>query len=231
VQNRHDPIRRGAGRLLVESATIPLWPQPGLLPRDPARGDRFETIAYMGNPRQFLEDAPVLEAQIRDLGLRWAMPPPEQWHDYRAVDAAVAVRPLDTAAAKLKESAPFLDPDRKPASKLVNAWRAGVPAIVSPESAHADLRRSELDYLEARTVPDIVARLTRLRDDVPFRRAMADNARQRGVEFQASRNVRAWIDALEERIVPAFIAWSRSPGRRAWFDLSRRASRRVAPIL
>ena len=27
--------------------TMPHWPQPGLIPRDPARGDRLETIAYL----------------------------------------------------------------------------------------------------------------------------------------------------------------------------------------
>ena len=41
-------------------------------------------------------------------------------------------------------------------SKLINAWLAGCPGILGPESAFQQLRESELDYIEARTVDDIV---------------------------------------------------------------------------
>ena len=36
-------------RLFLGSVFIPHWPQPNLIPRDPARGDRFETLAYFGD--------------------------------------------------------------------------------------------------------------------------------------------------------------------------------------
>ena len=41
--------------------TMPHWPQPGLIPRDPARGDRLETIAYFGSDQyepQFVKTGP-----------------------------------------------------------------------------------------------------------------------------------------------------------------------------
>jgi hypothetical protein len=226
VQNRHDPMRRGLAGLLVPSALIAFWPQPGLIPRDAGRGDRFENIGYLGSPGQFLERADILEREVAKLGLRWRIATPDRWHDYSEIDAVVAVRPLDTTAARQKATAHFLDPSRKPASKLINGWRAGVPVIHSPEVACRELRRSDLDYVEARTIPDVVAQLTRLQADVHLRRAMAENARRRGAEFDPCVNSRAWMAALQREIIPRYRAWSASPLRRRWWYWSRPMLRR-----
>src|SRR5207237_2524477 len=40
---------------LWEFAFIPFWPQPGLLPRDPARGTKFENVAYFGWPQNLAD--------------------------------------------------------------------------------------------------------------------------------------------------------------------------------
>ncbi len=45
VQNPQDALVARPS-LLWESRYLPLWPQPGLIPRDAARGDRFEHAAY-----------------------------------------------------------------------------------------------------------------------------------------------------------------------------------------
>ena len=57
--------------------------------------------------------------------------------DYRTLDAVIAVRPFE----------PHLY-FAKPASKLINAWRAGVPALVGPEFASREIRRTDDDFLE-----------------------------------------------------------------------------------
>ncbi|HWW86655.1 MAG TPA: glycosyltransferase [Vicinamibacterales bacterium] len=221
VQNRHDPIRYGLRRLLVPAAFVHFWPQPGLLGREESRADTFENVCFIGNSEEFLPGVEVLAAEIRKLGLHWRMVPREHWHDYRQVDAVVAVRPRPARWSRRRNEDPSSDPNRKPASKLLNAWRAGVPAVLSPDIAFGDLRRSELDYLEARDVPEIILRLKRLKDDAALRRSMAANGTRRAADYTAEHNARAWQNLIQREIGPRFASWVRSPWRRKWFYFAR----------
>jgi hypothetical protein len=229
VQNAHDPIRNRLGRRFVPSGVVDYWPQAGLIPRDPARADRFENVCYMGNPEQFLAEVDEVEAAMVDAGVTWRMVPREQWHDYRAADAIVAVRPLGSIASKAPDVVSFFTPNRKPAAKLLNAWRAGVPAVLSPDVAYRDLRRSELDFLEATTVDDIACAVRRLRDDPALRQAMVENGRSRAAEFSTERIVSRWRMMVEHEIVPAFERWRRSNWRRQVHGPLRRLFKRLAP--
>lgn len=65
---------------------MPHWPQPGLIPRDPARGDRLETLAYFGSDQyepHFVKtgafsgspaaaEGPLREPLSRDMARLWA---------------------------------------------------------------------------------------------------------------------------------------------------------------
>lgn len=224
TQNRRDPIASGFRRFLIPSAPVPYWPQPGLRPRDPARGDRFENVSYMGNPEQFLADRDALAAEVAQLGLQWRMMPRERWSDYSDTDVVVAVRP--TPSEREQASSPLFTPETKPASKLCNAWLAGVPAVLSPDVAFRELRRSDLDYLEAISVADVVAQLRRLRDDPALRRSMADNARLRATGLSTSRAATEWRRVLETLIAPRYDRWRRSALRRRCVRQFRPAVRR-----
>jgi hypothetical protein len=229
VQNRHDPIRNGLNRLIVNSAAVNYWPQPGLLPRDPGRGDRFENVCYMGNPEQFIEPE-VLASQMQGLGLTLKLVPRKDWHDYRDVDAVVAVRGPEKSRPAAAKSAIY-SVRRKPATKLYNAWRAGVPAILSPDVAFEDIRRSELDFLEARSIPEIVQVLRRLQADTALRQSMVRNGRVRGEEFTPEKIAQEWIGLLEHEIIPSYLGWTQSGLRRRSFFFCRRLARRFQPRL
>ena len=82
--------------LNLESKTdhfIPHWPQPGLLPRDPARGARIETLSFKGSMYNLYQGfrTPAFLAELRAEGLTLeydvkenATPgDPIHWHDYR----------------------------------------------------------------------------------------------------------------------------------------------------
>ncbi|MCG6873441.1 MAG: hypothetical protein LJE84_14260, partial [Gammaproteobacteria bacterium] len=95
---------------------LPHWQQPGLRPRSPARGDRFENTAFVGHPWNLapeLRDAAWKE-RLRALGLNWRMVPPEEWNDFNDIDVIVAIRSFSKT-----------DFFWKPAQKLYNAWAAG----------------------------------------------------------------------------------------------------------
>ena len=100
-----------------------------------------------------------------------------RWNDYSTTDVIVALRPPELWAAR-----------SKPAAKLQNAWAAGTPAVLSPESAYEELRRSELDYLEARSGAEVAEAVRTLRSNASLYRAMVLN----GEDARANTTPTAW---------------------------------------
>lgn len=182
---------------------IPHWaPQPGLIPRNPARGSRFENIAFFGHPRNLAPELkqPSWEQALQELGLRWRVVSSHQWNDYSNVDAVVAVRSFDSQ-----------DYTVKPALKLYNAWHAGVPAILGQESAFQVERKSNLDYLEATSVSEAIAFVKRLRDDKQLYHSMVENGRNRAEETRHSVQLKMWRDFLQGTAIPAYKNWLNAP--------------------
>jgi glycosyltransferase involved in cell wall biosynthesis len=186
---------------------IPYWPQPGLLPRDPGRGIKMRRITFKGfdlnlHPYFFSRE---WKAWLEDQDMEWvhhSIPhgPSESqgvgvdWHDYREIDAVLALRP---PPRKLHDRRGHTE---KPASKLFNAWHAGVPAILGPEYAYREVRRSDVDYLEATTPEEVRAAVLRLHREPDLYRAMVENGRRRAVEFGSDRILARWSDLLFRRI-------------------------------
>jgi hypothetical protein len=177
---------------------MPHWPQPGLVPRDLARGDRFENIAYIGaieNLAPELRDA-SWEKQVAGMGMKWLLPAQDRWNDFSNIDAIVAVRSFDGKVYGWK-----------PATKLYNAWHAGVPAILGREAAYEAERKSELDYLDAESPQDVIASLKRMAKDKQFRAAMVENGCVRARETEPSKLVARWVELLTDVAVPELQRW------------------------
>jgi hypothetical protein len=181
---------------------IPSWLQPGLVPRAQARGTRVEEVAYVGAIKELDPDlASAAWAEVlRGRGLCWdnraiafagndQVYPQLRWNDYASTDIVVALRPPNSWNAR-----------SKPAAKLQNAWAAGVPAILSPESPYRELRRSRLDYLEARSSADVLAAIDALRSDPALYSDMVQNGLERALEFEPDRLVTRWMDVLWREI-------------------------------
>jgi len=187
---------------------LPLWPQPGLIPRDDTRGRRIERLAYRGrisSVPSWFRDAEFLAA-LRLRGIEFE-PSSREWEDYRHVDVAIAAR--DELAEVLK---------RKPATKLYNAWLAGVPLLASPEPAYEELRRKPVDYFRIRSAADVLAALDLLRAYPRVYDAMVENGRARSLGFTVDALRERWMALLEREIVPACLRASHGrASRRAWF--------------
>jgi hypothetical protein len=179
------------------------WPQPGLLPRDTSRCGALRSVGYFGMFKQLPEELrhASWRAQLRDLGCDWLTPggstitsPLDQSriHDYSLVDVVVALRdPLRG------------DASHKPPTKLLNAWLAGVPAIVSPDPAYLALRTHELDFIEAADAPAALAALRRLRDQPGLYSVMCQRARERAAEFTPAAISARWQRLLTVEIPAA----------------------------
>lgn len=191
-------------------AAVPHWPQPGLIPRDPARGTRIETLVFKGEElnfdSRFRSDAFL--AALREIGVTLrldmfgpgrggsAAGPVFDWHDYSTADLVLAARNMTPA-----------DAAGKPASKLVNAWMAGVPALLGPEPAFREIRRSDLDYCEIRTPEDVLAALRRLTAEPARYRAMVENGRRRAADFTVPRTIERWLAILNGPVRADFARW------------------------
>jgi hypothetical protein len=217
-QNPRDPLLQRPDPLW-NAAFMTFWPQSNLLPRDEDRGATFENAAFFGYPQNLADSLheSAWRAALSELGLNWEIPPRWKWNDYRNVDVVVAIRSFS--------GRPF---DYKPASKLLQAWQAGVPSVLGAESAYQAERLSDLDYLEAATFADAVAALRRLRNDPSLRQAMMENGKRRALENLPERIAERWHRLLIDVATPAWERWcSLSNGARDNFLQSREEAQLV----
>ena len=83
------------GRRLWNAAFMPLWPHPNLIPRDPARSDRFENVCFFGDPSNLARELTERRWQRKlkdELDVEFVVCGADRWHDYSEVDCVVAVR-------------------------------------------------------------------------------------------------------------------------------------------
>jgi len=182
--------------------SVPHWPQSALRPRDAARGTRIERVGFKGFNQSlaapFRDPAWVEALQRRQL--TWVQDAVNfsgrstnsnelEWNDYTSIDLLLAVRPPDR---NLWTS--------KPATKLINAWRAGVPALLGAEWAYRELRHSELDYLEVTGLTDALDAIERLRADPALYHAMIRNGQRRAETFTVAAITARWAEILYESV-------------------------------
>jgi hypothetical protein len=201
-------------KMVRDSYYISNWPQPGLIPRDSERGDRFENIAYFGIEKNLAPELrdPSWSEKLKELGLNWQVVSRDRWNDYSNVDAIFAVRSFK------QES----DYKWKPASKLVNAWLAGVPAILGCESAYQAERQSELDYIEVNSVEEALNALKSLRDNQELRQRMLENGRVRAESMTVEQITQRWRKFLTDVAVPEYERWCKASRLTQQIYLARR---------
>lgn len=184
------------------------WPQPGLIARHSDRGDRIQNVVYRGTMNNLWAplQAPEFTQRLAELGVQFICDnnddQPNQdrcrlWQDYSNADLVLAMRDLTVYDERIK-----------PATKLANAWLAGVPAILGPESAYQDLRTDDLDYIEARSCDDVVNAVRRLKENPSLYRAMRERAAERAPKFTADAVAKLWRDTLAGPVTDGYRKWS-----------------------
>ena len=200
---------------------LPHWPQPGLLPRDQARGREFRHIDYFGAQDQLAPElrSPELAARLRSLNLELRLNL-DHYHDYRTTDAVVGIRSFDGRVVT-----------HKPASKLINAWHAGVPALLGAENAFRELRTSPLDFIEVNSVDTFLAACIRLRDDPGLREAMIALGNERRRTFSIEALTRRWRVLLTETLPPLQQKWKGLSEVQRQLFFAERSARRLTTSL
>ena len=201
---------------------LPHWPQPGLIPRHPDRGDRFETVAFFGHHKNLAALGDDWSDRLSKLSLRWqpriSSNPWDQldgvhprWHDYSDVDAVVAVRSFDRWEHWRAQNY-----THKPATKLYNGWLAGVPPVLGVESAYRAERRNPYDYFEIGSVAELLGTLQRLKQDPSLRRAIVRQGQLRAASVRPEAICQRWLHFFQTIAEPAYERWVSQPNWKRW---------------
>ena len=179
---------------------VPPVTHPVIIPRNAELGNRFENIAFIGDPRNldeaFKEES--FRTQLQGLGLNFIIiSDPNLMADFSDIDAVIAIRKTGK------------DISNKPPTKLINAWRGGVPALLGRELGFKEVRESEYDYIEVDSVEDVLTGLSRLKNDTDFRSKVIANGHQRAMPFSTEEQGKTWVAFFKQTVVPAYHDWER----------------------
>lgn len=173
---------------------LPMFPQQGLKPRDRSRGDAVTRAVFVGCRHQLDRalQAPAFVRKLKDeLGVDLDVVHKgraQEWRDYAAADVVVAVREADPGLHVAK-----------PPSKIINAWLAGVPAILGRESAPRSLRTNDLDFVEVDATPDAVfAALAKMKRDPAYYAQLRARCDVKAAEFSRAALAKKWADLIDE---------------------------------
>lgn len=206
VQNRMET------RLISDSHYVPFWPQPGLIGRDAARGDTFNSLGYFGDDKNIAAELRGDEWRrfLASRGIAWQVRNAQSSRntDFSDMDAVISVRSFQKSG--------YI---RKPASKLINGWAAGLPSILGREIAFREQRRSDIDYLEATTFKQACDAVDRLANSPELRRSMIANGTMRAREFTPASITAQWRTLLFDEAQRAAGRWfgCSAGGRRVFF--------------
>jgi hypothetical protein len=155
----------------------------------------------VGNPESLLTQKDLLISELACRGVAFQCPPRKLWHDYSAIDLVIAVR---DPSAFLPSAARHKWVERKPPNKLINAWLAQVPAILSPEPSYLMLKKSHLDFLEARNLEETLSAVDELICSPELYCKMVENSRRRAADYGIASVVRQWKALLDEKLLPLY---------------------------
>lgn len=201
---------------LPNSHFIPHWSQAGLVPRKKERGTMFERIAFFGDPKNLAKEFFSFSWQQhleKELALEFQIRRADRWHDYSDIDAVIAIRDFSDARQL-----------HKPATKLYNAWLAGVPFIGGNDSAYQNDGKNGIDYLAAHSPEQVLQYLRKLKEDTTFRSCLVENGNASGKKFSQLATLERWKTLVQETLPTLALRWQKkSTYQRYSYLLAQRA--------
>ena len=197
-------IQQNADQLCEDSTFIYHWPQAGIVSRNADR-TAVERVGFLGSLGGNLAAG---EARWHEMlarrGLEFVARSPDRWHDFSDIDIAIGLRSFGYARHS-----------RKPASKLVNAWLAGVPFIGGSDSAFSQVGTVGIDHLVAHNFEEALSQIDRLRSDPVLYAAIVAAGHARARRFSFERIAAQWVEMFEGPIAARYRQWeARLPAER-----------------
>ncbi len=190
----------------ARTCLIDHWPQPGLLSRDPARGDHIRRVGYLGYSENLAPSfrGERFRTELAALGVEWVLKEkPTEWHDYSDLDLCLGVRGTSQVWVR-----------NKPATKLFHSWMTGSPALLGNEPAYRYWGDPGRDYLEVSDLASVLNAVRRLQRDTTTYRDLRERGRAKAADHDEAAVMRQWIGVLSGPAWQAFSQWrSARPSR------------------
>jgi hypothetical protein len=199
---------------------LPPLPQRGLICRDRSRGDQISVVGLKSNPENIPRwiGEPAFVERLDRLGLKIHVDAPrdvdgsdQSWHDFSEVDVVICAR---------AEGLPTIS---KPATKLRNAWAAGVIPIASREPAYVEIANDGHDVLFFDNHEEIPALLGKLCAGVELRDQLRRGVTEMSsIQPSVDEVVDAWWKLFSENeSAPSFRRSARSIAFMVWSSIRR----------
>lgn len=180
---------------------VPLWTQPGLQPRNSARGTRLERLAYYGL-ECYLSPAfrnEQFKADLERIGVSFDIfSEPGKWNDYKQTDAILAVRDVKD-----------YDLSIKPPTKLLNAFQAGCIPLMGPEPAYRQVAIPNQEYFEVQHPEQVIKVLKHLKSDLIQLRQIQEIGKKKSKEYMSERIASMWKDLLQGPVFEQYLHWKK----------------------
>lgn len=173
---------------------MPHLPQPGLIPRDPARTG-ITNVCFSGRLQNSI-DLESLKRDCKALGCEIVFRGYGEWHDMREVDVLLGIRSFDK---NLYHS--------KPPTKLFNAWLAGIPFIGGYDSAYSQVGKPGEDYFRVSSYSELLEALKRLKNEPDLFQSMVQRGNGLAELYTAEKTVEEWTRFFGEEVNPSFQRW------------------------
>jgi hypothetical protein len=177
------------------------WPMPGIIPRSSERKQLVQNISYIGTRSQLASElkSDIWKQDVEALSCQWQpIWDHSQWHNYHDLDVIVAARSFDDRVYPNKGSI-----------KLINAWRAGVPAILTPELGFMNERKSELDFWVVRSYQEVLRAVSYLQNNPSHYQKMIENGLERAKEHTMDITLNQWLDFFHHVAFPTYEKWEK----------------------
>lgn len=181
---------------VVGRVYMPHYPQPGLISRDPKRGEDVLNICFAGVIQNSV-DTSRLEQDLMKVGCRFVFRGVGQWQYLHDVDILLGVRSLSKKTY-----------DSKPPTKLFNAWHAGIPFIGGYDSAYEQVGIPGENYLRVSSYDELIGAILQLKSNRLLYRQLRENGRVAATSYTPESITDMWTRFLEKEVCPAFMKWS-----------------------
>ncbi len=194
-------IVQNYAQLSKHHSFAPCWPQLGQQSRD-ANRTTVTRVAYQGALNFTGLDQNRINADLQSEGISFELLDATHWRNLADVDVLVGIRNFGTQEYK-----------RKPPSKLVNAWHAGIPFIGGWDSAYSQIGTPGEDYLRVASHEEMIRQIIELKNNPVLYQWMVRIGHKRAAEHTFDTITQLWQKPMEGEIAQNFEAWKVLPAK------------------
>ena len=160
------------------------WSQAGLVPKDNTIKNKVIKIGFFGLPANSI-DLLELANDIENKDVELIIAGPKSWNDYSEIDIAIGIRCFSGKRY-----------NQKPPTKLLNAWRAGVPFIGGVDSAYSQVGENKKNYIRVNNRVELVEAIDVIINDSVFSKNLIDNGFDEFKKYSNKNIEKEWLDLL-----------------------------------